>query len=263
MNADITFDDIYSKIMLVLVGNQGKFYNQYELYSQVLDKLSRNTNGFVSLDFKYKFFITVRNLMTKNNDIRVIKKNNVYHVVYDSSNNTEPEHTKYSPEWIDKTRLDQFIINNGVGLDYIDLETGNTIYHEILSDGNIENIKKLLETTKIDYNIKNNNNKSPIECINDINAAIIIINDLNNKLTASNEKLIIFDRRLYKFEQRLMVFEEELIEIENKITKYDIADCSIINFIKVKTYCFINRNWNIIYMSLSTIIFYFLVKLLM
>ena len=81
-----------------------------------------------------------------------------------------------------------------------------------LIENNYENIVKLIESNSIDYTIKNNHNKTPIECIKDIQVATIIINDLNKKLD--------------KFEEKFKI-------LENKITNY-----STLSFIKLK----IHRN---------------------
>lgn len=245
---NVTFDDIYNKIMLVLVANEGISYDQYNLYSAVLDKFTRNESGFVPPEFKYKFFITIRQLMSKDDNIRVMKENNVYQVVYNAPKDAKfkTDFIKYSPEWIDGSQLNNFIINNKLDLNYQDPESGNTIYHDVLSENNYENVKKLLETNNINYNIKNNYNKTPIECIKDVQIATIIINDLNKKLN--------------QFEEKLTKTEERLSKIENK---NEIADCSIINFLRVKTYYALNRNWDTIFVFIVVIIFYLMLKLIM
>jgi len=245
---NVTYDDIYNKIMLVLVANECIIYDQYNLYSSVLDKFTRNESGFVPPEFKYKFFITLRQLMLKDDNVKVIKENNVYQVVYNApkDSNVKPGLIKYSPEWIDGSQLNKFIINNKIDLDYKDPESGNTIYHDVLGENNSDNVKKLLETNNIDYNVKNNNNKTPIECIKDVQIATIIINDLNKKLN--------------QFEEKLSKTEERLSKIENK---NEIADCSIINFIQVKLFHFITRNWNSIFAVIMGLVIYIIINLIM
>jgi hypothetical protein len=234
---NVTYDDIYNKIMLVLVANEGKIYDQYRLYSLILDKFSGNESGFVPPEFKYKFFITLRQLMLKDDNIKVIKENNIYQVIYNAPKDIQPENVKYSPEWINGSELNNFIINNKVDLSYQDPESGNTIYHDVLSENNCDNVKKLLETSTINYNIKNNYNKTPIECIRDVQVATIIINDLNKKLDKFNERLVL---------------------LENK---NEIADCSVMNFISVKFYHFLDKNWNYIYFVFMLAVLYFMIKL--
>ena len=233
---NVTFEDIFNKIMLVLIANEGVIYNQYKLYSLILDKFTRNESEFVPPEFKYKFFITLRQLMLKDENIKVTKENNIYQVVYGEPKDIKNDRITFSPDWIDPSQLNNFIISNNLDLNYQDPESGNTIYHDILSENNYENVKKLLETNNIDYNVKNNYNKTPIECINDVKIATIIINDLNKKLNN---------------------MEERLIKLENK---NEIADCSILQFIKVKTYYFLERNWTLIFAAILTLIFYVILK---
>jgi hypothetical protein len=227
---NVTFDDIYNKIMLVLVANEGILYNQYKLYSLILNKFTRNETYFVPPEFKYKFFVTLRQLMLKDDNIKVFKENNIYQVIYNGSKEVKPEFVNYSPEWIDKSQLNKFIINNNIDLNYQDPESGNTIYHDILSENNYENVKKLLETNNVNYNIKNNYNKTPIDCIKDIQIATVIINDLSNKINQ-------FDEKLNQFEEKLKILEN----------KNEIVDCSIIKFIQIKAYYLFARNWIIIF----------------
>jgi hypothetical protein len=229
-----SFDDIYNKIMLILVANESILYNQYKLYSLVVDKFNIDESAFVPSDFKYKFFIIIRQLMLKDDNIKVIKENNIYYVIYNAPTNIKPEIVNYYPKWIDKSQFNNYIINNNIDLNYQDPESGNTIYHDILSENNCENVKKLLETNNIDYNVTNNYNKTPIECIKDMQVVTIIINDLNKKLN--------------QLEERLKV-------LENK------ADCSIIKYMNIKTCDFIVNILNFIIFMFIMISFYLMIKI--
>ena len=193
---NISLDNINTKIMLILVANEGKMYDQYDLYTLFISKFINNENNFVPLEFKFKFFIILRQLMLKNDNTKVIKENNIYYVIYNPPKDIKIEKVNYNPTWIDETQFNNFIINNKIDLNYQDPESGNTIFHDILSKNNYEIIKELLETNNINYNIINNNNKTPIECITDIQVASIIINDLNKKLNKIEEKLNHYNKRL-------------------------------------------------------------------
>ena len=238
----INYNDIFNKIMLVLLANEGILYNQYKLYSIVLDKFTNYQDSFVPMNFKYKFFIVIRELMLKDDIIQVYKENNIYHIIYNAPYNIKLEKINYIPDWIDKTKLNNFIIDNKIDMNYQDPETGNTIYHDILSESNNENLKKILEFNNINYNIKNYNNQTPVECIKDITTAVIIVNDLSNKLYETEKKLNNIHELVNKIEYENIVnqfeFKNRLIELElqyqnkNKIIK----EYSIIYFIKNSFY---------------------------
>lgn len=236
-----TLDDIYNKIMLILIANEGKLYDQYRLYSLVLDKFVKSESEYVPPEFKYKFFIIIRQLMIKNDNIRVFKENNIYQIIYNAPKDIKLDDINFNSNWIDISQLNNYIIDNDndINFNYKDPESGNTIYHDILSDNNCENVKKLLEKNNIDYNIKNNYDKTPIECIKHIQVATIIINDLNNKLN--------------QFEQKLKIIE----------SKNNIANISLIDFIKYKIYIFIMANWNYIFYIFILTIFYLMIKFIL
>jgi hypothetical protein len=193
---NISLDNINTKIMIILVANESKMYDQYNLYLLFLSKFTNNENNFVPPEFKFKFFIILRQLMSRNDNTKVIKENNIYYVIYNPPKDIKIEKVNYNPTWIDNTQFNNFIINNKIDLNYQDPESGDTIFHDILSKNNYEIVKELLETNNINYNIVNNNNKTPIECIKDIQVASIIINDLNNKINKIEEKLNHYNKRL-------------------------------------------------------------------
>jgi len=233
----VTFDDIYNKIMLILIANEGTLYDQYKLYSLVLDKFSKNDCNYVPPEFKYKFFIVIRQLSLNNDNIRVFKENNIYQVIYNAPVDIKPNVVNYYSEWIDGPELNNFIIDNNIDLNFQDPESGNTIYHEVLSENNCENVKKILETNTMNYNIKNNYNKTPIECIKNIKVATLIINDLNNKLNKLEEKVNniskyigIFDEKVNKINGRVGSFEEKINIFEEIKTDNEDFLSLIINF---------------------------------
>ena len=254
----VTFDEIYNKIMLILIANEGILYDQYKLYSLVLDKFIKNDSNYVPPEFKYKFFIIIRQLSLKDDNIKVFKQDNIYQVIYNPSRDVKPNLVSYYSEWIDGPQLNNFIINNNIDLNFQDPESGNTIYHDVLSDNNCENVKKLLETNTMNYNIKNNYNKTPIECIKNIQVAILVINDLNNKINQLEEKInnlskhiCNFDEKVKKINGRVGSFEEKINIFEEIKNENENLLCSIINFFDANSICII----------IVAIICYLLIKL--
>ena len=235
----VTHEDIYNKIMIILVANEGKFYDQYKLYSLILDKF-RVTSDYVPYEFKCKFFIIVRSLMIKNDSVKVTKENNIYQVSYNPPKNITPSYTNYNPTWIDTSQLNNFTIklieDDKEYINYTDIESGNTVYHDVFSHNNCENVKKLLKINNLNYNINNNLNKTPIECITNIEVATVIINELYNKINLLENKVntinevldktyhIInkYDQMIYKYDQIINKYNQ-ILESNNEIkNKYDI-----------------------------------------
>lgn len=220
---NITFEEINAKLLLVLCANENILFEQYTLFNKTVDKFrSNNTIHYVSPDFKLKFLLILRSLMSKNNDITVLKKNNVYYAGYNLQNVDHDLNTNYSEHWIDKNSLNHYIIENNLEdeLNYIDPENGNTLFHDLLSTNNHSFIEKVVKTFDINYSLKNNDNKTPIECISDIKIAVFVINDLNNKM--------------YSIDKRI-----KLLESENSINK-----TSITQFLKIKFIIFIDTHFN-------------------
>jgi len=220
---NITYDEINIKLLIILYANENKLFDQYTLFNMTVDKFRTSQNiNYISPEFKSKFLLVLRSLMSKNKDIIVTKKNNVYYVGYEMIN-TDIDYTiNYSEHWLDKKFLNEYIINYNLEdeLTYVDPENGNTIFHDILSSNNNSFIEKVIKTFDIDYNSKNNNDKTPIECVNDLKITLFIINDLNC--------------RLYSMDKRITKLES---------TNY-VSETSIVTFLKLKFIIFINSNFN-------------------
>jgi hypothetical protein len=172
--------------------------------------------------------------MSKNNDITVIKKKNIYYAGYNMVNNNL-DWCNYNDNWLEKNSLNNYIIENNLEneLDYVDPENGNTIFHDVLSSTNNHAfIEKVIKTFDIDYTLKNNNNKTPIECVEDIKITVCIINDLNNRLYSMNKRL------------------------DNLESKNNINEISILSFLKVKFIIFLNNNLYLLSIIVLSIIIY-------
>jgi len=216
---DITCDEIYVKVSLVLYAHDTILLNQYELFNEVVSKLRLNQNtNYIPPEFKCKFLLVLRSLMSKNNDITVIKKNNVYYACYNYKIDNElnsPLTINYSDYWLDKQTFNKYIIENNLEeeLTYQDPESGNTIIHDILSSNNFNIVNDAIKNYQINYNLKNNDNKTPIECINHVKMSLLVINDLNNRLN-------LIDKRVKKIEEK-----------NNDISIYKILKLNLKKFI--------------------------------
>lgn len=211
---NVTFDEIYNKIMIILLANEGVLFNQYRLYSLVLDKfikINEQETNFVPNEFKHKYLITLRQLAIKDTNITVTKKNNIYQVIYGNlpDDNIEIKTVTCLPQWINESEFNKFIINNNIDLNYQDPESGNTIYHNMLNGNDSDNVKQLLKTHKINYNVKNHNDKTPIECITNLGVAVTIINDLSQQLNDISQRLNSNETELLEYKKRFNIILRE------------------------------------------------------
>lgn len=231
---NITHDEINSKIMIILCANEGKVYDQYSLYSRVIDRFTqdfanvynetaekRNVTSFIPPTFKYKFMLVFRNLMATNNDIKIVKENNVYNVVYNPHTDIVLTNTNYDNTWLNIKDFNSYIIESDLHCEfaYKDIESGDTMHHEILGSNDYATIKRLINTNRIDYNVKNNFDKTSVECINDIKVATLVISNLNSKVNSLESR------------------------IENLEIKDYFEECSIYNFLKLKFNKFFKKNF--------------------
>jgi hypothetical protein len=222
--SNITLNEIENTIMLVLVGNDGTVFTQYQLFDKVIDKLEIKTNS-IHNSFKSKFLIVLRNLMSSYDDVKIYRENNIYKAVYTTDNatiknyNSDLIDTSFIPDPFTINDLNSFIIDNDMfeQFTYVDQGSGNTIYHDIVSNNNYLQIKKLIDTNKFDYNIKNLNDKTPLDYINDQRVSNLMIKTLFNKINVLEKELDTFKK------QDISLFINELTMLQLakiKLTKF-------------------------------------------
>ena len=213
---NISHDDIYEKIMLILMANEGTVYSDSQMYDLVLKKLSAGM--FIPYDFKYKFMIVFRQLMSKMDDIKVIKKNQTYYAVYNYSNTLSgkeladtiqglrPDYKSFD---ITNSDIANYVIKNDIKseFNYIDPENGNTIHHEVLISSNQNTVKTMIDTNKINYTVLNYNKETPIESIKDIKTTNLVLVDLNNKIISLNTKMLEMDTNIRLAYNRIQELE--------------------------------------------------------
>lgn len=228
----ITFDEIESKIKLVLIGNQDYKLTQYTIYNKVIDHLDLNTT-FISQAFKAKFLLVLRNLQGKNSDIEINIENGIYTAIYYSSNskisNGLINEQINSNMQFTKDDFNNYIIENDLinEFSYQDPAEGNTIYHDIVNGNNYFSVKKLIKSNLFNYTIQNNYGKTPIDMINSQEMTNIFINKLSSEIVM--------------LKSRITYLETKDINLEINITK-----CIELKFIR-----FIEKNFNTIILGLS------------
>lgn len=193
----MSYDDIESKIMKYLYSNTNTRFNQYSLYNKLLDDMEVKTVLSDTRDFKRKFIDILRNLDCKYNDLTITKNNNNIIIILnkeiDTKNYEDINYTSYN----DNKEFDyyDFIFDNHIeeSLSIKD-KNENSIYHDLVMSSNVNLIKKLINKNKFNYEVKNNNNETPIDlCQNNEIYRILLkkhFKEINNRI----EKLEIIEK---------------------------------------------------------------------
>lgn len=220
---NINYDEIENKIMMVLVQNQGKLVDYKLLFSKVIDRFNRTNTLSIHTSFKYKFLLVIKQLVSKYDDIELIKIDNISYLRFnetkisnvneDYSNKIlEPEYqTEVSePELPHESSLASYIVDNDL-FDHFYINGDTTIYHDLVSGNNYIQINKLLVENKMIIHIKDKYSQTPLDYIKNQEVSNIFIKDLYkkiNNLESKNKELTLI---LAKINKQLDVTLFELI----------------------------------------------------
>ncbi len=185
----MSYDDIESKIMKYLYSNPNTSFNQYSLYNKLLDDMEVKTVLSDTRDFKRKFIDILRNLDCKYNDLTITKNNNNIIIILDKEIDTKNYEDINYTSYNDNKEFDyyDFIFDNHIeeSLSIKD-KNENSIYHDLVMSSNVNLIKKLINKNKFNYEVKNNNDKTPIDlCENNEIYRILLkeqFKELNNRI---------------------------------------------------------------------------------
>lgn len=199
--AEISIDKIETDIMSVLYANIDKKFTQYTLFNKLLeDKYEGKYSMFVHPNFKSKFLLIIRTLMSKYDDIIVEKTTeNMYNIVCLSSKEDKEEKPFYcekifsNPIHLEKKEIADmydYIYDNNLHeyMNWSDPFDGNSIFHELIFANNIKQTLRLIRENNFNFEIKNNKNQTPIDLINSPEMSNIIINEFVKKNLILTEK---------------------------------------------------------------------------
>ena len=198
--SEISIDKIETDIMSVLYANIDKKFTQYELFNKLLeDKYYGKYTNFVHPDFKSKFLLIIRTLMSKYDDIIVEKTSeNAYNVICLSSKENIEDKPFYSGYIYNPIKLEKpdisdmydYIYENNLNeyMNWSDPFDGNSIFHELIFFNNTTQTSRLIKENKFNFEIKNNLNQTPIDLINSQEMTNIVINEYVNKNLILTEK---------------------------------------------------------------------------
>ena len=231
---DVTIDKIETDIMSVLYANLDIKFSQYALFNKVLeDKYDGQYSSQIHSNFKSRFLLVLRNLMSKYDDIKVSKDNEIFWVVCVSVSETETQTPIEFTNWdnpikqpISLDRTDYVHMYNYVYdtnptdfINWSDRWDGNTIFHELVLSQNKHLIEKLLLEDKFNFVVKNNHGKTPLEIQTSQEITDMLSKNLLEKLIFMNEKFRLFEEQnkteLNNYEKRVRYLESN--EYKNKV----------------------------------------------
>lgn len=255
--ADITCEKLENDIMSILYANLDTTYNQFELFNKILEeKYDNKYNLTINQNLKGKFLLVLRSLMSKYDDIKILKQNNIYYLIcsFNSNkniiiNNKEKDYNENHDNDILLSLTNYIIDKNLPDFNYIDSFDGNTIYHDLVLSGNIKKIRKLIDSNDFDFYVKNNNNKTPIELLQDNIICKILDKKLDNKILDNNilSNLLIngmvnkYTNINNKHKDEIENFMTQITNLKNNLQYYESNDYKklIISNISINTHIII------------------------
>lgn len=218
--ADISYQKIEDSIMKVLISNEGSYFVNNKLYSQVLNVLDLNTT-FVDRSFKFKFMLVLKSLESKYDDVVYDTKKET--VIYGKQTVSNPiiETSPVNYTLPTPLELAAYIIDNNL-LEH----KQKTINHELVSGNYCSHVQKLVDNDEINYLLKDNEHQSVISRINSINMSNIFLEKLYKKIALLEEKNIDLENKLdlLKEESSLNL---NLLKIEMKSDLEKLKDQNI------------------------------------
>lgn len=229
---DIPIDKIENDIMSILYANIDNTYTQYSLFNKLMsDKYDFSNTNIIDPNFKSKFLLILRNLISKYDDIKITKNDKIYNIVCLSSQDANPLKFTNNEQVIselndnDVSTMYDYIYENNMNeyIDWKDPFDGNTIYHELVLNNKIKQIERLINLNVFDYTIMNIHEQTPIDLIKTPQLAKIIIMKLIQEKKNTNTKVDNLKSKI------------DFIE-SDKYKNQIIKETSLINILKIKTY---------------------------
>lgn len=261
--ANISYDKIENDIMSILYANIDTIYTQHDLYNKLLKDKYEDSN-YIDPSFKYKFLLILRNLRSKYDDVILNKENNFYSVYVKSNQEnvkSNQENVKLNNEQFtnivffndtDITEMYNYIYDNKLTehLKWIDPINGNSIYHELVLNGNINIINKLIDLDEFDYFVKNNSEQTPFQLSMSIETKNVLIMGLLKKIKLLTEKLAEEQERSSS-KYKLLQDKNEYLE-SNEYNKQIIINTRINDIVKLK----LNKLLNYLIVPITVLLFY-------
>lgn len=204
-------DNIFKKLELTIIAaiarNPGEYKSQYEIYNEIMEDLNIK-NPEDKENFKIKFLYILRVLPGLYDDIKIVKKNEVLYIAFSPQKedfdilnmnitknintdiglnideniekNINPPENKMPLEIdvinfiLDESKNDSYMLKFFNKKDY----NNNTLLHNLILNNDHDRIKKSFDRLYDMTEQKNNDNKTPIELINDVKISNLFLSEL-------------------------------------------------------------------------------------
>jgi hypothetical protein len=202
----IKLDKLQDYIELVLDANPNVYMTKSYLYSRVLDRVKPdNVDNYVHPVFRKNFELIYKYYLPQIKDIQfdsntIIKS---FDKSADKNNSDKCSHILNAENDLDDFKEEElldYILSNGTELELTSISqlNGNTFYHDCMKYPNI--VRKLILLDKMNYHIKNKDNLTPLECINDVKVTNILISQLHQKTSKQSEQINLLEKK-----QKMMI----------------------------------------------------------
>ena len=173
-----------TRIIDFLKENKG-IHDQYGIYNKLIEAKE-------DMDIKSEFLFKLNNLNKYDKNVCVVKKDKIYYLQYDKEEIKDEEikecQFEYQEQFIKQSKVYKYIINNNLEKEYVDLETGNTVYHDIVIGNHYKIITKLISQGKMNFLIENKEGRTPLSYVEDIRIMAMITEQLlKNQIIADKE----------------------------------------------------------------------------
>jgi len=227
---DISYDEIFNKIMEVLFANPGKTLTKREVYNKTLDNFDSSTY-YIDPDFKMRFMAVLESLPIKIQNILITSNHITYDLVLSDSKENDQVINVNNDDTLFVASDNVLPSNNTLSLYLVDNDLYDhfykNIYHDLIKGNNVNQINKIISVKGVEPFLINLDiqNKSPIEYVQSLEVNNLFLKNIylkNKELTDSNNQLI----------KKNNVLESKLGDIYN-LSFYDLFSIKIIKFIEI------------------------------
>jgi hypothetical protein len=189
-----------NQIIEFLEQNEG-IYDQLSIYNKIVEDKE-------DINKKLEFLFKLNNITKYDKNISIIKRDQIYYLQYKKQEITDDDiiecKFEYQDQFIKPIKFYKYIINNNLEKEYIDIETNNTVFHDIIILNNYKLINRLISQNKFNYTALNKEGKTPLDYITDFKTLNIIIqkiiysqvelkkilNEMNDKKQIQNKFIV-------------------------------------------------------------------------
>jgi hypothetical protein len=239
--ADISYEEIETNIMKILINNEGILYTYNTLFSKLIDKMDSNLK-FIDQNFKFKFMLILKTLDSHYEDIHSYNENGINYIYYGGKINKSQENTTINNHILPSdSELNVYIVDNNMKEHFSKDANTFTIYHDLVNGKNYYQVKKMIETNSFDYLIVDNKKETPLYYINDMRIANLFIEKLYKKIA-------ILENDNVNMQLDIIKLSERINELKHP------NDITVIEFIKYKLIDVFDKYYSFIILIIALII---------